>query len=78
MTAWAGTGAMKKLLLQLGPATDVTLKLNTEQWFAVTDGIRQGHCNIKHLHLDAFQNVSFKATEAIKALVSILPAKILN
>jgi hypothetical protein len=35
-----------KELLQLGPATDVHLVLNTEHWFTVTDRIGQGHCNI--------------------------------
>jgi hypothetical protein len=62
------TGAIKNLL-QLGPATELRLVLETDQSFAVADAIRQGHCNIKHLCLDMFLSSS---SEAIKAIASAI------
>jgi hypothetical protein len=72
MTACASSSAMQELL-QLGPTTDLRLKVNTEHWLAVADGIRQGHCTIKNLHLALLlQKSSSKATEAMKAVASAI------
>jgi hypothetical protein len=72
MTACASTGAVQELL-KLGPTTDLRLKVNTEHWLAVADGIRQGHCTIKNLHLALLlQKSSSKATEAMKAVASAI------
>jgi hypothetical protein len=70
-TICASASAMKKLL-QLGPATDLHLVVNTELWLAVADGIRQGRCNVKHLCLDKIHSSSSKDTEAIKAIASAI------
>jgi hypothetical protein len=50
----------------------LSLALNTEQWLAVADGIRQGRCNIKNLYLDKLESSSSEDTEAIKALASAI------
>jgi hypothetical protein len=55
-TKCASDGAMKNLL-KSGPTT-FFLVLNTEHWLAVTDGIRQGRCNIKSLDLVKLQSSS--------------------
>jgi hypothetical protein len=59
-------------LLYLG-LTKLHLKVNTEHWLALADGIRQGHCTIKNLHLALLlQKSSSKATEAMKAVASAI------
>jgi hypothetical protein len=68
----ASTGAMKTLL-QLPEDTDLTLYLTTkEDWLAVTDGIREGQCNIKHLSLVLLQSSNSEITEAFKAIASAI------
>jgi predicted metal-dependent HD superfamily phosphohydrolase len=69
----ASAGAMKALL-QLPKDTDLALFDTTkEQWLAVADGIRQGQCNIKTLHLSRLsQNTSPQATEVVKAIASAI------
>jgi hypothetical protein len=70
-TTCASAGAVKRLL-QLGPATDLHLVVNTDLWLAVAEGIRQGRCNIRHLCLDRIQRRSSKNTEAVKAIASAI------
>jgi hypothetical protein len=48
------------------------LLLETEQWFAVADEVRQGRCHVKNLALGMVQSSSAEATEAIKALASAI------
>ncbi len=61
-----------KTLLQLPKNTDLTLfHTNKEHWLAVADGIRQGQCNIKTLHL-SLRNTGPPATEAVKAIASAI------
>jgi hypothetical protein len=71
MTNCASADAMKNLL-QLRPASDLRLGVNTEHWLAVADEIRQGRCNVKHLSLDTFQSSSSEDTEAVKAIASAI------
>jgi hypothetical protein len=79
VTNCASDGAMRNLL-QLPKDTRLSLlHTNKEHWLAVADGIRQGQCNIKTLHLALEpQNRSpratevEKATEAVKAIASAI------
>jgi hypothetical protein len=59
-------------LLQLPMVKVLLLILETEQWFAVADEVRQGRCHVKNLALGMVQSSSAKATEAIKALASAI------
>jgi hypothetical protein len=70
-TACASASATKKLL-QLGPATDLHLVVNTELWLAVADGIRQGRCNVKKLYLGKLYSSESKNTEGVKAIASAI------
>jgi hypothetical protein len=71
MTEFASADTMKNLL-QLRPAAELSLVLEMDQWLAVADGIRQGHCNIKHLCLEMFQISRSETTEAVKAVASAI------
>jgi hypothetical protein len=71
MTKCASTDAVK-YLLQLKPATDLRLLLETDQLLAVADEIRQGRCRIKHLRLSMIQGARSDATEAVKAVASAI------
>jgi hypothetical protein len=71
MTKYASAGAMKSLL-QLPKDIDLSLlQTNKDHWLAVADGIRQGQCNIKTLHL-SLRNTRPQATEAVKAIASAI------
>jgi hypothetical protein len=71
VTNCANAGAMRNLL-QLPKDTRLSLlHTNKEHWLAVADGIRQGQCNIKTLHL-SLQNTRPQATEAVKAIASAI------
>jgi hypothetical protein len=70
-TTCASASAVKRLL-QLGPAADLYLVVNADLWLKVADGIRQGHCNIRHLCLDKIQRRSSTSTEAVKAIASAI------
>jgi hypothetical protein len=59
-------------LLQLPMVKVLLLILETEQWFAVADEIRQGRCHVKNLALGMVQSSSAEATEAVKALASAI------
>jgi hypothetical protein len=71
MTRCASAAAMQNLL-QLRPATDLHLALETEQWLAVADEIRQGRCEIKRLTLNMHRRTISEATEALEALASAI------
>jgi hypothetical protein len=71
-TTCASADAMKTLL-QLPKNTYLIFTLNTEYWLAVTDGIRQGYCNIEHLYLSSLlRSSSSETTTAVKALASAI------
>jgi hypothetical protein len=70
-TKYASADAMKNLL-QLRPATELCLVLETEHWLAVADDIRQGRCKIKDLSLSMLQVARSEATEAVKAIASAI------
>jgi hypothetical protein len=67
----ASAGAMKTLL-QLRPATKLHLLLETDQWLAVADEIRQGRCNVQSLILVMYRGATSDATQAVKALASAI------
>jgi hypothetical protein len=71
MTKHASVGAMTNLL-QLRPATDLRLVLETNHWLAVADEIRQGRCKIKYLSLFLYAEAISDATEAVKAVASAI------
>jgi hypothetical protein len=71
MATSASADAIRNLL-QLPKDTHLRLALNIEQWLALADGIRQGHCNIKHLYIANFLSSSSKDTEAVKAMASAI------
>jgi hypothetical protein len=73
MTKYASADAMKNLLLvQLRPATELRLVLEMDHWLAVANEIRQGRCKIKSLNLAMLHVSSSRATEAVKALASVI------
>jgi hypothetical protein len=57
-------------LLQLQSATDLHLVLETDQWLAVADEIRQGRCNVRRLTLPMVHGARCETTEAVQALAS--------
>jgi hypothetical protein len=61
-----------KNLLQLQSATHLQLLLGIDQWLAVADGIRQGHCNIKHLRMVLLSSWATDETESVKAIASAI------
>jgi hypothetical protein len=72
MTKCASADAVKNLL-RLGPAIDLRVVLDLDLWLAVADGVRQGRCNIKYLHLDSWHSSSSEASnEAVKAIASAI------
>ena len=70
-TKCASTDAVKNLP-QLRPATFLRLVLETEQWLAVVDEIRQGHCNVQKLILVMLLVTKSKATKAVKSVGSAI------
>jgi hypothetical protein len=70
-TKCASVAAMKNLL-QLRPATDLRLLMEMEQWLAVADEIRRGHCHVRMLSLAMFQTAGSVATEAVQAVASAI------
>jgi hypothetical protein len=70
-TRLASADAMKNLL-QLRPATELFLVLETDQWLAVADEIRQCRCHVQTLTLGMLQCASSEASEAVKALASAI------
>jgi hypothetical protein len=70
-TTSASAGAIKKLL-QLPKDTQLFLDVKTDSWLAVTDEIRQGHCNVQMLALRILQGTIAEATEAFKAVASAI------
>jgi hypothetical protein len=72
MTKCASPDAVNNLL-QLKPATDLRLILDTDQWLAVADEIRRGRCIVQRLKLGMLQGASSEASEAVKALASAIP-----
>jgi hypothetical protein len=71
MTKCVSAAAMQNLL-QLRPATDLRLILETEQWLAVANEIRHGRCNVQRLTLAMLKGESSMATEAVKAVASAI------
>jgi hypothetical protein len=71
MTKCASADAMKNLL-HLHQTTELDLVLETDQWFAVTDEIRHGRCNIQTLTLAMMQASRSEATEAVQALAGAI------
>jgi hypothetical protein len=73
MSRCASTDAIKNLL-QLQSAIELHLVMETDQWLAVAEEIRQGRCNVQRLTLGAFHTSSSEATraEALKAVVSAI------
>jgi hypothetical protein len=72
VTKFASAVALKNLL-QLQSTTALTLVLKTHHWLAVTDEIiRHGRCNVQELTLARYQSSSAKATEAVKAIASVI------
>jgi hypothetical protein len=61
-----------KNLLQLRPATELRLVMETDHWLAVANEIRLGRCLVKNLHLRLLQSSSLETTEAVKALASAI------
>jgi hypothetical protein len=60
-------------LLHSPMTTTFHLLLNTEQWLAVADEIRLGHCNLKNLTLDFPSCASSdEATTAVKAIANAI------
>jgi hypothetical protein len=60
-----------KYPLQLHSATDLHLRLTTDQWSAVTDEIRQGRCNVQKLTMSLLRG-TVETTEAVQALASAI------
>jgi hypothetical protein len=71
MAKYASCDAMKNLL-QLQSATELNLVLETEQWLAVADEIRQGRCNIRVLHLSLLEGTVSDATEAVQKIANAI------
>jgi hypothetical protein len=71
MTKFASIDTTKNLL-QLRPATCLFLVLETEQWLAVADEIRQGRCNVQTLTLRMLRRTISEATKAAKAVASAI------
>jgi hypothetical protein len=60
-------------LLQLRPATDLRLLLETDLWLAVADAIRRGRCNVQRLTLAMLDRGALSdATETLKAVASAI------
>jgi hypothetical protein len=70
-TDCASADAVKNLL-QLRPATNLYLVLETYQWLAVADEIRQGRCNVQRLTLVMIQVTKSEASETVKALATAI------
>jgi hypothetical protein len=71
MSECASSDAMKNLL-QLRPATELHLVLETEHWLSVADAIRRGRCNVQKLTLAMYREDTVDATEAVKAIASAI------
>jgi hypothetical protein len=71
MTKCASADAIKHLL-HLHSATMLDLELGKEDWLAVADEIRRGHCNVRYLHLSMLRGAESDATEAVKAVASAI------
>jgi hypothetical protein len=71
MTKCASADAMKNVL-HLQSATELEYVLETDQWLAVTDEIRHGHCNIKTLNLVMMPVTRSEASEAEQALADVI------
>jgi hypothetical protein len=72
LTQCGSTDAMKSLL-QLQSTTELKVRLNTEQWFAVVDEIRLGRYRVVSLTLIvAHPATRSEATEAVKAVASAI------
>jgi hypothetical protein len=68
-----GSADAMKNLLQLQPATELYLQLNTEHWLAVVDEIRRGRYHVVSLKLVVkSQATRSETTEAVKALASAI------
>jgi tetratricopeptide (TPR) repeat protein len=72
MTKYASTDAMRYLLHQLKPATELRFMVELDQWLAVADEIFRGRCNIEKLALTIIRVTRSEATEAIKAVASAI------
>jgi hypothetical protein len=66
------SAAAVQSLLQLRPATDLRLVMETEQWLAVADEIRHGRCRVQTLTLAMKQVTRSEATEAVEAVASAI------
>jgi hypothetical protein len=72
-TKYASAGAIKNLLqLQLATYLHLCLVLEKENWLAVADEIRRGHCNVQRLNLILALSSISDATEAVKAVASAI------
>jgi hypothetical protein len=71
ITKSASADALKSLL-HFPKDTMLTLSMKRENWLAVTDEIRQGHCNVQTLGLSLLQGTPFEATEAAQAVASVI------
>jgi hypothetical protein len=70
-TKYASPNTVRSLL-QLPMVKVLLLILESEQWFAVADEVRQGRCLVKSLALGMVQGSSSEATQAVKALASAI------
>jgi hypothetical protein len=71
MARYASADAMKNLL-QLQSATELNLVLQTEQWLAVADEIRQGRCNIRVLNLTMIEGTTSEDTDAVQKIANAI------
>jgi hypothetical protein len=71
MTRCASSDGMKNLL-QLRPATELSLVLEMDMWLAVADEIRRGRCNVQTLILSMPQVTRSEVTQAVQALASAI------
>jgi hypothetical protein len=72
VTKCASADAIKNLLVQLHSATDLRLVIEKENWLAVANEIRHGRCNVQRLTLVMLQGARSDATEAVKAVASVM------
>jgi hypothetical protein len=71
VTKCASVDAIQNLL-QLRPATELSLMLGMEKYSAVANEIRRGRCNVQTLSLIMLSVTESEATEAVKALASAI------
>ncbi len=71
VTKCASVDAIQNLL-QLRPATELSLMLGMEKYAAVANEIHRGRCNVQRLSLIMLSVTESEATEAVKALASAI------